>query len=183
MKNKTVTISKFLSLVLRHKPQTIGIDLDPNGWVEVDVLLAQAAAYGRNISPELLAHVVESNDKKRFAMSEDGLRIRASQGHSISVGLGLEPKSPPEQLFHGTADRFLAKIMSEGLSKMNRQHVHLSSSAETATSVGARHGRPVILVVDCAAMAEDGHEFYLSANGVWLTDLVPVKYLAKYTAA
>jgi len=181
MTKKTVTISKFLSLVLRHKPETIGIELDPNGWVDVELLLAQSALHGREISGELLAQVVETNDKKRFVFSEDGLRIRANQGHSVDIELGLKPKAPPGLLFHGTADRFLAQIMSDGLKKMNRQHVHLSVTSDIATSVGSRHGKPVILAVDCGAMAGEGYEFFLSANGVWLTDHVPVKYLSRYS--
>ncbi len=179
MKKRIVSTSKFLSLVLRHKPETIGIDLDPNGWVDVDVLLDRASANGRDISPELLSQVVETNDKKRFAFSPDGLRIRANQGHSVDIELGLQPQTPPTHLFHGTADRFLDAILADGLKKMGRQHVHLSASRDIAMNVGSRHGRPVILRVDCQAMAADGFEFYLSANGVWLTDSVPSPFLSQ----
>ena len=179
MTSNTTKISKFLSLVLRHKPQTIGIELDPNGWVDVDLLLQKASDHGRTISPEQLARVVATNDKKRFAFSDDGLRIRASQGHSLAVDLKLEPQEPPALLYHGTASRFLDRIRAEGLKKMGRQHVHLSATRETATKVGSRHGAPVILVVDCSGMLGAGHKFYLSANNVWLTDVVPSKFLSE----
>jgi len=179
MTSNTVKISKFLSLVLRHKPQTIGIELDANGWVEVNELLAKASEHGRDISKDQLDHVVQTNDKKRFAFSDDGSRIRASQGHSVSVDLEMQVQSPPAVLYHGTASRFLDRILAEGLKKMGRQHVHLSSTREVATKVGSRHGFPVILVVNCSAMLAEGHEFFLSENNVWLTDAVPRSFLTR----
>ena len=172
-----VTISKFLSLVLRHKPETIGLGLDTGGWAAIDELLAAAEAHGRKISRELLDHVVFTNDKQRFAFSADGLKIRANQGHSIGIDLGLEPVAPPATLFHGTATRFMAAIRREGLRKMRRQHVHLSSTYDVAQRVGARHGDPAVLEIDCAAMVAEGHQFYLAKNGVWLSDAVPARFL------
>lgn len=178
---KSVNISKFLSLILRHKPEVIGLELDSGGWANVDELLTkcQQARRGKNITREDLAKVVETNNKSRFAFSSDGKRIRASQGHSISVDLGYEPIEPPRYLWHGTASRFLGSIFEKGLLKMNRQHVHLSADQETALVVGQRHGKPVVFRVRALDMYNDGYSFFLSANGVWLTDWVPVKYLQK----
>ena len=131
-----------------------------------------------NITRELLDHVAETNDKKRFIISDDGAKIRANQGHSIAINLDLPPIPPPANLFHGTATRFIEAIFKDGLKKMNRQHVHLSADIETAQKVGARHGKPIILLLDTKTMAEAGFEFYLSKNDVWLTDNVPVEYLS-----
>jgi putative RNA 2'-phosphotransferase len=170
-------LSKFLSLVLRHRPQTIGVVLDPAGWVDVDELLARAAAHGRAISRAELDEVVATSDKQRFALSADGRRIRANQGHSVDVDLGYRPAVPPAELFHGTVAAVLAAIRAGGLRKMARHHVHLSADRDTASRVGGRRGAPVILVVRAAAMHTDGHLFYLSANGVWLTDAVPPDYI------
>jgi putative RNA 2'-phosphotransferase len=172
-----VRLSKFLSLVLRHEPERIGISLDPEGWVAVEDLLAAAARAGKPISREQLDLVVATNDMKRFAFSPDGVRIRASQGHSVEVDLGLPPVVPPERLFHGTATRFLDAIRADGLRPQSRQHVHLSPDEETAVKVGQRHGKPVVLVVLAGAMHQDGNVFYRSENGVWLTAAVPVRYL------
>lgn len=177
MDPKLVRLSKFLSLVLRHEPEKIGIVLDANGWVAVDDLLAAAARAGTSISREQLDQVVVTNDKKRFAFSSDGSRIRASQGHSVEVDLGLAPVVPPERLYHGTATRFVESIRAEGLRAQSRQHVHLSPDEETAIKVGQRHGKPVVLVVRAGAMHQAGHVFYRSENGVWLTEAVPPGYL------
>lgn len=177
MDPKLVRLSKFLSLVLRHDPGTIGITLDPNGWVAVDELLSAAARAGKQITREQLDEVVATNDKKRFAFSSDGTRIRASQGHSVEVDLGLAPVEPPESLFHGTATRSVEAIRAEGLVRQSRQHVHLSPDEETAIRVGQRHGKPVVLIVRAGQMHRDGHAFYRSDNGVWLTDSVPPEYL------
>jgi len=174
---RTRKTSKFLSYVLRHRPDEIGIELDEHGWVDVDVLLEAARRNGREISRELLETVIETNDKKRFALSDDGTRIRASQGHSVEVDLDLEPIEPPDVLYQGTVARFLDAIRAEGLKPMNRHHVHLSHETATAKNVGSRRGRPVILAVDAARMHSDGHKFYRSANGVWLTDKVPPEYI------
>lgn len=170
---QTIATSKFLSLVLRHQPEVVGIALDSSGWVDVEELLAACAKHGRRITPEQLRHVVESSDKKRFAFSEDGKRIRASQGHSVEVELGYEPAEPPEILFHGTAERFLDSIRTQGLTRQARHHVHLSETAQTATAVGHRHGKPVVLRIKSGEMHRRGVEFFRSANGVWLVDAVP----------
>ena len=172
-----MSVSKFLSLVLRHEPQRIGITLDEAGWTDVDGLLAAAARHGNPFTREELLHVVATNDKKRFALSDDGTRIRASQGHSVSVELGYEPSEPPEKLYHGTATRFVESIRGEGLRPGERQHVHLSTTPEIATGVGQRHGKPVVLTVRAGAMHRAGYAFYVSANGVWLTPSVPVEFL------
>ncbi|MBP0450149.1 MULTISPECIES: RNA 2'-phosphotransferase [unclassified Kitasatospora] len=175
----TVRTSKMLARILRHEPERIGVTLDAAGWVRVDVLLAALAAKGKRLSRAELDHVVATNNKRRFAYSDDGLSIRASQGHTVAVDLGLAAAEPPAVLFHGTASRNLPSIFREGLRAMARQDVHLSADTDTATRVGARHGRPVVLSVDAAAMAAAGHEFRISANGVWLTDAVPPEYLSQ----
>ncbi|MFE2723464.1 RNA 2'-phosphotransferase [Kitasatospora sp. NPDC059327] len=176
---RTVRTSKRLSRVLRHEPELVGITLDGAGWVEVDVLLAALAAAGIRLTRAELDHVVATNNKRRFAYSEDGRSIRASQGHTVAVDLGLAATVPPARLFHGTATRSLDAIFREGLRPMARRDVHLSADTDTAVRVGARHGRPVVLVVDAAAMAAAGHAFRISANGVWLTDAVPPEYLSR----
>ncbi|MGW5332364.1 RNA 2'-phosphotransferase [Streptomyces bauhiniae] len=172
---RTVKVSKYLSKHLRHQPERIGLTLDPAGWVEIDTLLAAATAHGFPITRAELDHVVAVNDKRRFAV--EGGRIRASQGHTVEVALGLPPATPPPYLYHGTVARSLDAIRAEGLRPMNRHDVHLSADRETATRVGARRGRPVVLAVDAGAMHRDGHVFHVSANGVWLTDAVPPRYL------
>src|ERR1043166_4860380 len=158
-----VRISKFLSLVLRHKPEEIGIQLDSAGWVDTGELLSACAAKGFPISRAALEFVVAHNDKKRFAFSEDGLRIRASQGHSIEVDLQFEACEPPEFLYHGTASRFLESVQTQGLLKRERHHVHLSIDAATAVQVGQRHGKPVVLKIRAGEMRRAGHAFYRSA--------------------
>jgi putative RNA 2'-phosphotransferase len=172
-----VRLSKWMSLVLRHDPAKFGVELDEAGWTRVDELLAAAARAGLPLDDATLRRVVAENDKQRFALSEDGAMIRASQGHSVEVELGLEPGDPPPVLFHGTATRFLDSIRREGLVPGSRRHVHLSANAGTATTVGARHGRPAVLRVDAARMHAEGQRFFLSANGVWLTDAVSAEYL------
>ncbi|WNM36306.1 RNA 2'-phosphotransferase [Streptomyces sp. Li-HN-5-11] len=172
---RTVKVSKYLSKHLRHQPERIGLTLDDGGWAEIDALIAAAAAHGFRFTRDELDHVVVTNDKRRFAI--DGTRIRASQGHSIEVDLGLPPTPPPPYLYHGTVAGNLEGIRAEGLKPMNRHDVHLSPDRETATGVGARRGRPVVLAVDAAAMHRDGHAFHVSANGVWLTKAVPPQYL------
>ncbi|MCF7222220.1 RNA 2'-phosphotransferase [Marilutibacter chinensis] len=172
--------SRFLSLILRHEPGRIGLQLDPRGWADIDELLLRMQPH-HPISRELLQRVVESNSKRRFAISDDGLRIRASQGHSIAVDLALAPCEPPTRLFHGTATRFLESIRRQGLLRGDRHHVHLSADIETATAVGRRHGRVVVLHVDAGRMHAEGYRFYRSDNGVWLTDEVPVGFLGDAT--
>lgn len=174
---RVVKISKYLSKHLRHQPERIGLTLDEAGWVEVDVLLAACARHRFSFTRAELDHVVAVNDKQRFAFDETGLRIRANQGHSVPVDLGLPVAEPPEFLFHGTVERFLPAIRAEGLQPMNRHDVHLSPDVETARRVGSRRGKPVILTVESARMAADGHQFRRSANGVWLTPTVPPAYI------
>ncbi|MDA0242753.1 MAG: RNA 2'-phosphotransferase [Chloroflexi bacterium] len=171
-------ISKFLSLILRHNPGKIGLTLDEQGWAEVDELMRLAAGRGPHLSRELIEEVVATNDKQRFALSEDGRLIRANQGHSIAVDLGLVPQTPPALLYHGTANKNLPSIMAQGLLPGRRQHVHLSADVETAVKVGQRHGRPIVLTVQTGAMHAAGHLFYKSANGVWLVAAVPAPFIA-----
>jgi putative RNA 2'-phosphotransferase len=170
-------ISKFLSYVLRHAPDSIGLSLDANGWAEVEELLAKANKAGKRLDVATLRAVVADSDKQRFTLSEDNRRIRAAQGHSIAVDLALQPSQPPPRLYHGTATRNLDAILAEGLQPGRRQQVHLSLDAETARKVGQRHGKPTVLTVDAAAMHADGHRFFRADNGVWLTDSVPAQYL------
>ncbi|MEV7994234.1 RNA 2'-phosphotransferase [Streptomyces sp. NPDC086077] len=172
---RTVKVSKYLSKHLRHQPERIGLTLDAGGWIEIETLIAAATAHDFRFTREELDHVVAANDKKRFAV--DGTRIRASQGHSVEVDLGLPPATPPAYLYHGTVAGSLDAIRAEGLRPMRRHDVHLSADRETATRVGARRGRPVVLAVDAGAMHRDGHVFQVSANGVWLTQAVPAQYL------
>ena len=178
MKDRHVRVSKFLSLVLRHQPEKVGVTLDRGGWVSVSTLLEALGAHGLSLSLDELREVVRSNDKQRFSFSPDGLQIRASQGHSVRVELGYEPRQPPPTLYHGTAERFLPSIRQQGLSKGRRHHVHLSEQGATAHAVGRRYGRPVILEIASGAMHADGHAFFRSANGVWLTEHVPVRYIS-----
>lgn len=171
------SLSKFLSYVLRHRPDSIGLELDSAGWTDVDVLLNRARAKGKRLTREILEEVVRTNDKQRFAFSPDGTRIRASQGHSIHVELGLEPLTPPDLLYHGTASRFLEPIRREGLKPMSRTHVHLSADHATAVNVGARHGKPIVLLISSGEMHSAGISFYRSQNGVWLVETVPTQYI------
>lgn len=169
--------SKFLSFILRHDPGSIGLVLDTQGWADVDDLIARATASGRHLDRATLEGIVAANDKKRFTLSADGRRIRAAQGHSVEVDLGLEGAVPPSPLYHGTATRFLDSIMSDGLKPGSRQKVHLSAELATARAVGQRHGKPVVLLVDAARMHAEGHAFWRAENGVWLTDAVPPRFL------
>jgi putative RNA 2'-phosphotransferase len=170
-------ISKFLSLVLRHEPGKIGLTLDGQGWARVEDLIACTGRHGRRLDRSLIERVVATNDKQRFALSEDGRMIRASQGHSVAVDLALEPRTPPEVLFHGTATRFLESIRAQGLLAGSRNHVHLSADEATAVKVGSRHGRAVVLKVRAGEMDRAGVAFYRSENGVWLTAHVGVGFL------
>jgi putative RNA 2'-phosphotransferase len=173
-----VRISKFLSLVLRHSPETIHVNMDKNGWVNIKELIDNALRYKNiHLNNDLMKIIVETNDKQRYIISDDGKRIRANQGHSIAVDLGLESKVPPDILYHGTTSRFLESIMKAGLKSMKRQYVHLSPTEEIALTVGKRHGKPIILYINTKTMYEDGCKFYLSENKVWLVKEVPVKYI------
>ncbi|HEV3362661.1 MAG TPA: RNA 2'-phosphotransferase [Acidimicrobiia bacterium] len=178
---RAVRISKFLALVLRHDPDRIGLRLDSEGWADVDELLAGAARAGLPISRAELGEVVRTNPKQRFTLDATANRIRANQGHSLEVDLGLTPVEPPPHLYHGTSRTVVPVILAEGLRPMGRRQVHLSPDAETALAVGARHGPPVALVVDSGRMHAEGYRFYRSVNGVWLTDLVPPVYLREQT--
>jgi putative RNA 2'-phosphotransferase len=169
--------SKFLSLILRHEPSRVGVTLDRAGWIDVKLLLAALAEHGQPMSGEQLERVVRGNDKQRFALDVSGSRIRASQGHSVEVDLGLPPSTPPDRLFHGTPLRNLEVIMRDGLLPGQRHAVHLSPDVATAHRVGARRGACAVLVVDARAMHEAGHSFTVSANGVWLVPAVPPSYL------
>lgn len=172
-------ISRFLSLVLRHKPELIGIELDENGWVEIDELLVALSKHNHPIDIDYLEEIVATNDKKRFAFNELGTHIRASQGHSTNVDLGLEPQRPPVRLYHGTNYDNMQLIMKSGLKKMNRDFVHMSEELYTAEKVGARQkGELVVLDIDSMQMHLDGVVFYKSENGVWLTDFVDKKYIS-----
>ncbi len=172
-------MSKFLGYVLRHRPDSIGLAVDERGWASVDELLDRAAAAGRRFDREDLLRVVATNDKRRFTLAPDGRRIRAAQGHSIAVDLELRPVEPPPALYHGTAERFVDSIMRDGLTPRSRRHVHLSLDEATARRVGARNGRPAVFAVHAREMHARGHRFYLSENGVWLTDRVPPEYLSR----
>src|SRR5688500_11890344 len=170
-------ISRFLSYVLRHAPEAIGLQLDAAGWADVSELVTKCHMAGKSFDLETLRAVVAENDKKRFTLSDDGRRIRAAQGHSIPVDLGLMPIMPPETLFHGTAQAKLEAIRRDGLQPGRRQKVHLSQDKDTAIIVGRRHGNPVVLCVEAGRMHADGLLFWQAHNGVWLTDRVPPRYL------
>ncbi|GAB5526638.1 MAG: RNA 2'-phosphotransferase [Roseivirga sp.] len=169
--------SKFLSLILRHKPEVIGLGLDENGWASVEELLGKASRGHVQLTFDELKEVVDTNDKKRFAFSEDFTMIRANQGHSLKVDLKLEEKIPPGLLYHGTAVQNLHSIKEQGLIKGQRHHVHLSADQETAIKVGGRHGKPVVLTIAAMNMYQSGITFYQSENGVWLTDCVAVQFI------
>ena len=170
-------LSKYISMILRHKPEAAGIQLDAHGWAKVDELLTGINHTGRNITMEILEEIVASDYKQRYSFNEDKTMIRANQGHSISVDVEMQEQTPPPVLYHGTAERFLDRIMVQGLKPMGRMYVHLSWDIETAMNVGKRHGKPAVLKVDTKKMAEDGIKFYLSENGVWNTVMVPADYL------
>jgi putative RNA 2'-phosphotransferase len=170
--------SKFLSYVLRHKPEEIGLTLDENGWADVAELIGRSGRHGVQLTAEQLKIIVESSDKKRFALSEDKSRIRANQGHSVVVDLQLQEIVPPDVLYHGTAAQNIEAIKTQGLLKGQRHHVHLSADTATAKNVGSRYGKPVVITIDAKQMHNDNYKFFRSENGVWLTDCVPAKYLS-----
>ena len=175
MKDKD--ISKLLSLVLRHQPEALGIQLDQNGWTKVDSLLEKLKEKSADVDFERLEQIVYANDKQRFSFNADLTKIRANQGHSVNVDVELKSQLPPALLYHGTVDKFMDGIRAEGLKKGSRLHVHLSKDLETATKVGSRRGKPIILTIFASQMAEAGHMFYLSENGVWLCDAVPPSFI------
>jgi putative RNA 2'-phosphotransferase len=170
--------SKFLSLILRHKPDTVGIKLDRNGWADVSGLIAACNQHDCPLSRDTLERIVQENSKKRFHFNEDRTKIRAAQGHSTEVDLGYKNCEPPDILYHGTAGRFLESIRQAGLQKQARHHVHLTENIDTASSVGKRYGKLALLSVNARQMHLDGHLFFLSENGVWLTDSVPTVYIS-----
>ncbi len=170
-------LSVFISLILRHKPDAAGIQLDEHGWANVDELIEGIKNTGRTIDMDILEEIVRTDNKQRYSFNEDKTLIRANQGHSIPVDVELEEKQPPQYLYHGTADRFLDSIMEDGLKPMNRLYVHLSKDEDTAVKVGKRHGKPVVLKIKAEEMWKDGIKFYLSQNGVWLTKYVNVSYI------
>lgn len=172
-----IKVSKYLSKHLRHQPERLGLNLENGGWVKVVDLLRACAKNNFPLSPDELKEVVERNDKKRFSFDASGERIRANQGHSVEVDLQLKKQTPPARLFHGTATRNVAMIREHGLLKMARHHVHLSADAETARRVGMRYGKPIIFEIDTRAMQENGFEFFVSENGVWLVESVPPEFL------
>mgnify|MGYP000403217045 CR=1 FL=1 len=177
MATRIVRTSKFLSYVLRHNPDALGLDLDPGGWADVDTLLDRAHADGRSIDRDLLKRVIAHGEKRRFTLSDDGTKIRANYGHSIAVNLDLTPTAPPNELYHGTAETALPSIRSEGLHPQSRQYVHLSPTPEEAESVGRRHGTPVVLTIKAPALSEAGFTLYRSTETVWLTRHVPARFL------
>ena len=176
---RVVKVSKYLSRHLRHRPERLGLVLQAGGWVPVPDLLAACRRAGVAVTRAELEEVVARNDKRRFSLDEAGDRIRANQGHSVPVDLQLPPAVPPPTLFHGTHERVMDQVLQEGLRPMGRHHVHLSEDVRTATRVGGRRGRPVVLVVQAARMSADGHEFFRTDNGVWLVDAVPPDYLSR----
>ena len=174
--NKT-NLSKYIALILRHKPETIGITLDENGWASVSELLSGINASGNKIDMQTLEEIVAEDEKQRYSFNADKTKIRANQGHSINVDVELKKAEPPEILFHGTGEKFVPSIKSEGLKPKSRLYVHLSKDRETAVKVGSRHGKPVVFEVNSSEMSRNGYEFFLSENGVWLTKIVPAEYL------
>ena len=175
--NSDIKLGRFLSLVLRHDPSAAGISLDGHGWADVKELLAGVSRTGRKIDMDTLERIVRENNKQRYSFNEDHTRIRANQGHSLSVDVELREETPPQYLYHGTATRLFPAIQREGIRKMSRQYVHLSGDFETAMAVGRRHGIPVVITIDAEAMAREGVAFYRSENGVWLCEHVEPKYL------
>lgn len=176
-KNNDENLGRFISLILRHHPETIGITLDKNGWAKVSELIYGMNKACKNIDMITLERIVKENNKKRYIFNEDKTKIRANQGHSINVDVELKEANPPNILYHGTASRFLDGIKTKGILKGGRQYVHLSKDIETAISVGKRHGNPIVLKIDVLKMQKDGYIFYISENGVWLSSEIPYKYI------
>jgi len=178
MDKKLKHISKLMSLVLRHQPEFIGLKLDVNGWANVAEMIQKMNDNGFAVDEEIIATVVETNEKKRFAFDEHKANIKANQGHSITIDLNLPQVAPPAILFHGTATKNVESIFKKGIQKRARHHVHLSADYATALAVGTRHGKPIILTIDAAKMHQAGHQFYLSENNVWLVDEVPTPFIS-----
>ena len=177
---KMKNTSKFISLILRHRPEIIGITLDEHGWAEVDALIDGInRSEAHALDMEGLEEIVRTDEKQRYSFNGDHTLIRANQGHSVPVDVELEERIPPDILWHGTGEKYTSSIDRQGLIPKSRLYVHLSSDPETAVTVGSRHGKPVLYKIDCKAMVEDGYRFFLSANHIWLTREVPVRYLQK----
>ena len=179
MNDQFLKESKLLSLILRHRPETLGVTLDEQGWVSVEDLIMSSKDCGIAFSKKLLSDIVVNCNKQRFQFNEDKSMIRCHQSHSLDIELGLNETEPPDFLFHGTATRFLESILAEGLKKQSRHHVHLSSDIDTANAVGSRYGKVVVLRISAREMLEEGYVFYLSGNGVWLTDSVPSEFIKR----
>ena len=180
---KKVKTSRFISLILRHRPEAVGISLDAHGWADVQALISGInRSGGHTVDMEILEEIVRTDEKQRYSFNEDHTKIRANQGHSIPVDVELEEKNPPDILWHGTGEKYVSSIDKKGLIPKGRLYVHLSSDRETARKVGSRHGKPVIYEIDCRKMKEDGYRFFLSANHIWLTKEVPAQYLKKLQA-
>jgi putative RNA 2'-phosphotransferase len=174
-----VSVSRFISPILRHNPQAIGITLDSGGWADTNALISGMNVKGRSITVEQLKEIVASNDKQRFKFNDDYSKIRANQGHSVPVDVGLKETQPPDVLYHGTASRFIGAIQGKRLIPQSRLYVHLSADTETAYKVGKRYGKPVVLTIDSSRMYKDGFRFYLSANNVWLISAIPAEYIER----
>lgn len=170
-------ISKFMSLVLRHQPEKINVVLDENGWTDVAIFLSQMNTKGFSVDMKKLEEIISTNEKQRFALNDTKDKIRANQGHSVEIDLGLSPTEPPQILYHGTSQNAISSIKEQGITKQNRQHVHLSAQIETAINVGSRHGKVVVLTIKALEMHQNGEIFYISDNGVWLTDMIETKYI------
>lgn len=179
MGSKKDSTSKFISLILRHHPEAAYIQLDEHGWADVEQLLSGMKRAGTKISKEMLEEIVRTDEKQRYSFNEDKTLIRANQGHSIPVDVGLQEQEPPEYLYHGTAAGYYESIMKQGLKPMSRLYVHLSKDIETAVKVGKRHGKPIVLKIYSGRMYRDGIPFYLSENGVWLTGKVELRYFER----
>lgn len=177
--NNYIRLGRFISMVLRHHPEQIGIALDREGWADTQALLDGITASGRSIDMETLERIVRENNKQRYSFNEDKSKIRANQGHTVHVDIKMEILDPPDRLYHGTATRFLDSIKRDGIKRMKRIYVHLSKDVETAVNVGRRHGKPVVLVIDTKAMREDGYLFRITANGVWQSEDIPWRYVIK----
>ena len=179
---QTTGTSRFISLILRHKPETIGITLDEHGWADVqDLIDGINRSSGHTLDMELLEEIVRTDEKQRYSFNEDHTLIRANQGHSVPVDVELQEMTPPDTLWHGTGEKYVSSIDVQGLIPKSRLYVHLSSDIDTARNVGSRHGKPVIYAINCRAMVRDGYRFFLSANHVWLTKEVPAQYMKKHT--
>lgn len=182
MKRNLVQLSKLISYILRHKPDSIGLNLDSEGWAIIDDLINKCNASGNSLDKNILIELVKDNDKKRFSISADGHRIRANQGHSIPVNLSLTEQEPPSILYHGTSNRYLSSILKSGLKPQSRHHVHLSTNEITALRVGQRHGEPALLKIESYYMYSEGFKFFITTNSIWLTDHVPPEYLSLHSS-